>query len=183
MFLGATENPSSLNSLAKSINSELVYRHSGASKKYFLAVVGVSQRCEYVLSVASSSNSIVHLEKGKIANVKLSKGQYKYFFLKQNADKFKIFAMNQYGDLKLHLNRSYISDSDVSIHSLDYKSFTTTSQTSNLLAVSSKHSQFCKNCNYFLAVEALRPTLTTLFLSDPETIVPLVPGKLFRDIL
>lgn len=51
------------------------------------------------------------------------------------------------------------------------------------MAVSTSDKIYCKNCNYFLAAEAVSTTFATLLLVYPSTIVPLYKNKFFADYL
>jgi hypothetical protein len=57
------------------------------------------------------------------------------------------------------------------------------SEHTNTLNVASSDKIFCTKCDYFVAVQALSTTFSTLFLVYPETVIPLLKNKFFSDFI
>ncbi len=84
--------------IAKSVGeNELIFRHNGGEKRYYLAVEAV-KTCDYSLSVLTIDSSIHNLKRGKQNLIKFPAGVVKYFSLEHSTNEpFKILSLAKYG--------------------------------------------------------------------------------------
>ena len=186
MFLGALEYPSPKNNIAKALQSnELVFKHQGEPRKYFLTVKARTV-CDYTISVLTVDSSIHRLQMGKQNIVRLKKGAVEYFSFEHfNGEPFRIISVMKYGDIQLHLNQSGIAVDRKAFtkEELSLDKFSFRSSSSNTLTVTKDDKIYCNYCHYFLAVEAIANTEATIYLAYAETIVTLVPNRHLHDYL
>jgi hypothetical protein len=98
---------------------------------------------------------------------------------------FKILSLHKYGYVNFFLNKTTNNDvADIMKgKKVDYKTFEFEGEKKNRLFLNSSHSLFCKGCLYILAVVAVKPTESSLFLGDGETKIPVSEEKVINDIL
>lgn len=78
MYLGAIEYPGPQANLATSHGNELIYRHDGGERRYYLTVTAKAT-CDYTISALTLDSSIHRLQTGKQNILKFTKGFIQYF--------------------------------------------------------------------------------------------------------
>ena len=126
------------------------------------------------------------LERGTAGFLDLKEGEIKYYVFRHIAEKkgFKILSLHRYGHVQMYLNKTTPQKVlELANTEINYASFALNSPYQNRLVVEPESAIYCSNCYYILAVVATKHTVSTIFLGDDETLLPLSSEKVVIDIL